>query len=336
MKKIVILYSTAGMGHKKAAIALFRAFRKRGDNVSVSNIDTLDYATKFYKFLYLDLYVFLMTRARWLWGILYYLSDTRIVDKFMRKFRGSFDLRSLRGLEAMLVKERPDAIVATHFILPGIAGVIKRRMGTAPRLYVGITDYGPHAFWLSEDIDRFFIGAGSMTAGLVKRGIREEKITVTGIPAVEEFSNEFDAEALRGTYGLDPGRKTVFVLSGGFGVGPMESILLSLRSCRVDIQVITVCGHNKRAYDRIDALRPGLNYPVKLFGFTDKIAELMAVSDLMITKAGGISVTEALDMCLPMILFASVPGQETWNERLLLGAGAAEKAGSVDEIPGLV
>jgi len=116
----------------------------------------------------------------------------------------------------------------------------------------------------------------------------------------------------------------------------MEKILLSLTSCQVDIQVIAVCGHNKAMYEDIQVLRDRLNYPVNLFGYTDKVAELMAVSDLMITKAGGISVTEALDMRLPMILFDSIPGQETWNEKLLLEYGAAEKAEHIKEIPDLV
>lgn len=336
MKKVIILYSTGGMGHKKAAIALLEAFQKKGGAVEAMNVDTFDYGNKFYKFLYMDFYIFLMTRARWLWGILYYFSDIGIVDKFFKWLRKFFDLKNLKGFEDMLLKEKPDAVITTHFVLPGIAGVIRRRTGFDSKLYVVITDYGPHGFWLSKDIDRFFVGTESAVPEVVRRGIPEEKVTVTGIPAVKEFSGELDAAGLRKAYQLEEGRKTIFILSGGFGVGPMESILLSLSAVRADIQVITVCGHNKTAYDNISKLKAKLNYPVKLFGFTDKIAELMAVSDLMITKAGGISVTEALDMRLPMILLASIPGQETWNEKLLLKAGAAEKAKSVREIPDLV
>ncbi len=337
MKKILILYSTGGMGHKKAAVAILKAFQKKaGGDIEVKNIDTLDYGNSFYRFLYINFYVFMMTRGRWLWGILYHLSNNRIADSMLRRVRQSLDLKNLIGFEDMLLKERPDAIVTTHFILPGIAGAIKRYKDFDPRLYVVITDYGPHSFWLSDHIDKFFIGAEAVLPELVKRGIPEEKVAVTGIPTVEEFSREFDVDELRRTYGLDAGKSTIFILSGGFGVGPLESILLSLCSCRPDIQVMIVCGHNKRAFDNISLLKEKLNYPVKLFGFTDKVPELMAASDLMITKAGGISVTEALNMRLPMILFESIPGQETWNEELLLRAGAAERAGSMKEIPDLV
>jgi len=116
----------------------------------------------------------------------------------------------------------------------------------------------------------------------------------------------------------------------------MEEMLKSLKLCKTKIQVITVCGHNKKAYENINELRKSLNYPVVVIGFTDKVAELMSVSDLMVTKAGGISVTEAMNMRLPMVLFASIPGQETWNEELLTENGAAIKAASVGDLPGIV
>jgi len=258
------------------------------------------------------------------------------MDKLMRKVRPSLELKNLRGLEDMLISESPDAIVTTHFVLPAIAGLLKKHKDFNSKLYVVVTDYGPHSFWLSDDIDRFFVGAGSVVPELVKRGIPEDRITPSGIPVSSEFSGKFNKEELQRKYGLDKNRKTLFMLSGGFGVGPMEEMLLSICSCRGDVQVITVCGHNKDAYEKINVLKNKCNYPVILFGFTDKIAELMAVSDIMVTKAGGISVTEALNMEIPMILFASIPGQETWNEKLLLAAGAAEKAGSIKEIPELI
>jgi len=331
-KKVLILYSTGGMGHKKAADALYRAFRKR-PGVEAKNVDTLDYASKLYKFIYTDCYVYLMGPLKLLWGALYYLSDVPFLGRFMMKVREKSDFRNLQGLTDMLIKESPDAIVTTHFILQAVMKVLKKEKSFKARTYVVITDYGPHSFWLSDDIDKFFVGSDSVVSELLKRGVPAENAVASGIPTTEEFSKGYDKKGMRERYGLDKEKRTVFILSGGFGVGPMESILRSLDLCRADMQVITVCGHNKKAYDDIDVLRKSLKYPVILFGFTDKVAELMSASDLMITKAGGISVTEALDMGLPMILFASVPGQETWNEKFLVGAGAAKKAGSVKEIP---
>ncbi|MBD3426350.1 MAG: hypothetical protein GF409_03850 [Candidatus Omnitrophica bacterium] len=335
-KKITILYSTAGMGHKKAAIALYDAFRKKTDDVDIEIIDVLDYANRLYRFLYLDFYVFMMSRAKWLWGILYYFSNNLIVEKITQKARWALDHKCLPGLAEKIAKKDPDAVIATHFLLPSIAPFLREQEGFRAKMYTLITDYGPHAYWLSEFIDRFFVGAEPVVEELVKKGIEPDKITVTGIPTTGEFIRDHDLHALREKYGLDPGRKTVFMMSGGFGVGPIGEMLLSLNSCACEIQVITVCGHNKATYHSIRQLKERLDYPLVLFGFTDKVAELMAVSELMVTKAGGISVTEALNMRLPMILFGSIPGQETWNEKLLVSSGAAEKVVKVEEIPPVV
>ena len=335
-KKIIILYSTGGMGHKKAALAVNKAFQERADGAQVEIIDVLDYGNRVYKFLYLDFYVFMMSRAKWLWGVLYYLSNNPWVEKLTQKARWALDYRSLPGLGEHLVKQRPDAIIATHFLLPSIAGMLKQHEDFHAKLYTLITDYGPHNYWLSEYVDRFFVGAEPVTAELEKRGIPREKITVTGIPTTGEFLADFDVEQLKEKYGLEKDRKTVFLMSGGFGVGPIAKMLFSLNSCRSEFQVIAVCGHNKVAYANIRSIEEQLDYPLVLFGFTDKVAELMAVSDVMVTKAGGISVTEALNSRIPMILFGSIPGQETWNEQLLTSCGAAEKVDSINQISAVV
>ncbi|MGB2878876.1 MAG: glycosyltransferase [Candidatus Omnitrophota bacterium] len=334
MKKVIIIYSTAGMGHKKAALALLKTFREKGEGlIEVKAIDLLEYSTRFYKFLYITFYIFVVQRAKWFWSMMYYTSNHPAIDILVRKIREWLDSKSLKMLREMLAEEAPDAIVATHFLLPGIASALKGTKGFKSMMYVVVTDYGPHSYWLSDHIDGYFVGAEYTLQEMVKRGVPAGKIVVTGIPTQEEFSSAFNTDEMRGKYDLDREKKTVFLLSGGFGVGPMEGILRSLNSCRADIQVITVCGHNKDAYRKIEALRSELNYRVILFGYTEKIAELMSVSDLMVTKAGGISVTEAMNMRLPMVLFASIPGQETWNEILLTRNGAAEKARRVEDIP---
>jgi processive 1,2-diacylglycerol beta-glucosyltransferase len=333
MKKIIVIYSTAGLGHKKAAMALVKVLQDRKEKAEVKAIDLVEYASPFYRFLYTHFYVFMMSDGKKIWGLLYRFSNSPFVDYLTRRMREWTDFQNLKSLEKLLEDEAPDAIVTTHFLVPSIARKMKKIKGFNSRIYAVVTDYGPHSFWLSKHIDAYFVGSESTSKEMIKREIASEKLIVTGIPTTEEFGKEFNIESLRETYGAEKDRKTIFLMSGGFGVGPMERILFSLNSCKTPIQVIAVCGHNKDAYDDIESIKPELDYPVVLFGFTDKIAELMSVSDLMITKAGGISVTEALNMRLPMILFASVPGQETWNEDLLISAGAAIKAIKVGDIP---
>jgi processive 1,2-diacylglycerol beta-glucosyltransferase len=334
MKKVIIIYSTAGLGHKKAAMAVLKAFQDKVKGaIEVEAIDLLEYASSFYRYLYTDFYIFAVTKAKWLWWMIYYIPNHPLVDLLVKPVRDFLDSLHLKKLIEKLAQENPDCIIATHFLVPGVAGALRKIKGFRAKMYAVITDYGPHSYWLSRYMDGYFVGSEFTLKEVQKRGVPPEKLVVTGIPVGEEFSRGFNNGELREAYGLAEDKKTVFLLSGGFGVGPMEEILLSLNSCKSDIQVITVCGHNKEVYDDIDKLKSKLRYPVVLIGFTDKVAELMSLSDLMITKAGGISVTEALDARLPMILFASIPGQETWNESLLVANKAAEKASKVGDLP---
>ncbi|MBF0216261.1 MAG: hypothetical protein HQL30_04625 [Candidatus Omnitrophica bacterium] len=335
MKKVMIMYSTGGMGHKKAAIALEEAFKRAG-GVEIKLVDTLDYGDKLYKFLYTDAYVLMMTKLKTIWGILYGFSDLGPIGRLLFRFRESFDIKSLPGLDKMILAEKPDAIVTTHFILPAIAKTLRMNPEMKAKFYVSVTDYGPHSFWIAPGIDKYFVGSESMVPLMKAKGVPLSKVVVTGIPAVENFIKEYDTAKLRKEFGLLPGKRTIFTLSGGFGVGPMEEILKALSGVKTEIQVIAVSGYNKQLFESISAMKKDLPYPVMALGFSDRIAELMSVSDLMITKAGGISVTEAMNMRLPMILIGSIPGQESWNEELLVSNGAAEKASSIRDIPDIV
>ncbi len=221
MKKIVILYSTGGMGHKKAAFAVLDAFKRKQADVEVEIIDVLDYGNKMYHFIYKDLYVYLMTKGRGLWGFMYDFTNIPFIDRITRRGRGNLDYKSLDGLGRDLRKKAPDAIIATHFLLPSIAGILKKDLKLKAKLYAVVTDYGPHSYWLSDYIDNFFVGSDSVALEMDKRGVPLDIVKVSGIPTGAGFSVDFDKEHLRGLYNLDPSRKTVFMMSGGFGVGPM-------------------------------------------------------------------------------------------------------------------
>ncbi len=335
-KKVIIVYSTAGLGHKKAALAVKEAFELSAPECDVEIVDVMEYATPLYKFAYLDFYVFAMKKATWLWAFIYYASNSPLFDKITRRLRGRLDHKGLPGFADFLRSRKADAIVATHFLVTSIARILKEEEGISSSIFAIMTDYGPHTYWLSDSVDSFFVGCASAKTELAKRGVPDSRIIDSGIPAMDEFTRDLDKDALREKYGVDKNKKTVFIMSGGFGVGPVARILEDIGKCRTDLQVIAVCGHNTYLYDELEKLSAKLNYAIRLFGFTDKVAELMAVSDIMVTKAGGISVTEAMDSRLPMILYGSIPGQETWNERFLVSSGAAKKAEVTGDIPGLI
>lgn len=330
-KKIMVLYTTAGLGHKKAAFGIYDALKEE-EGIDLEFVDALQYSGRLYRILYKDLYVFVVSRMKWLWKISFILSNNKFVDLCTRRMRHWFDSKALSELLRVIESSRPDAIVSTHFALASMADRIRSISPENPRMYCLITDYGPHSFWLSGSIDHYFVGSEEVKVEMLKRGIKASRVSVTGIATEKVFCEERDSNISKEEYGFEDGRKTVLIMSGGFGVGPMLDILKALTDCKEDLQAVAVCGHNKKIFHELQNISGSLGYPVKVLGFTDKVAELMRFSDLMITKAGGISVTEALNSRLPMVLFDSIPGQENWNEELLVRRGAAFKAESYRQI----
>ena len=335
-KKIVILFSTSGLGHYNSAKAIYQAFQRFGEDLDIKFINILDHGNKFFRFFHFKFYVSLMKYGKKLWGLFYFISDISFFDVIIRAFRHFADMLSWRGLKSVLIKEDPDAIIATHFFMTSIARAVKSNKKFHAKLFLMVSGFGMHNIWSSKHVDRFFAAVPYVSDELVRRGVKRDRVTVTGMPAPEEFSREYDRNFLMETYGLVPDKKTILILSGAFGAAPIESILETLRSCDTDIQVITVCGYNKKAFTNVNEIKNELGYPVKLFGFTDNISELMTVSDLMVSKAGTLSVTQALNMRLPMILFSHMPGHETPTVNLLDSAGAAKRAKNVKDIPVLV
>ncbi|KJJ84464.1 monogalactosyldiacylglycerol synthase [Candidatus Omnitrophus magneticus] len=336
-KKIIILYSTGGMGHKKAAEAILEYFKQQNNpSLEIKTIDSIDFGGAFYKFTYGTLYIFLMTKAKLLWGFLYHLTNTKLFGAPLTKLARIIERIKLKKLIETLIKENPDIIISTHFILPSIAAALKSKKDFHAKLYTVITDYGPHRFWLSDYIDKYFIGYSVMARDMARYGVSENKLIVSGIPVMPNFYQDLDRIALKKKYNLTADEKTIFILSGGFGVGPIEKILKNLCRLKINFNVIVVAGHNEQLYKRLLNLSATLSYTIKIFGFTDKISELMGVSDLMITKAGGISISEAIARELPMILCASIPGQETWNENMLINRGAGKKSNKAENIAHII
>ncbi len=320
-KKIFILYATAGAGHKKAAEAIFRSIKDPETELKL--LDIVTFMSPWNRRLYSDGYTFLISRLPWLWGFLYWASDTpwlRLLNRHLRRFSNA---RLCFPLLKFLCQERPDVVVSTQFLASEIASYAKQKAGLKSRLITVVTDFGVHDFWLSPETD-IYCCASEMTADILRgKGVPAERVRVTGIPVDEKFNFSLSREQVLSELGLSPEKFTVLIATGGIGVGPIEEIAGSLKD---EAQLLIVCGHNESLRKRLEAK----NHPqIRLFGFIDYMERLMAASDLMVTKAGGLSVTEALVKGLPMTFFFLIPGQETINARTL----SAGRAGVIATTP---
>lgn len=309
--KIIIAYASAGGGHLKAAQAIYNYFKEKDPNLDIKLIDTLDYTTAFFQRSYIKGYNFLANQATWAWGIGFYLTNFAPLRQLVNWLHFFINKTNCAKLMDFLVSENPDAVISTHFLSPQIASYLKKRNKISSALMTVITDFGVHQFWLAEMTDTYFVASDSTRRILLKYGVAQQKIKVSGIPVDKKFSRQQDRKELFRKFNLDEHKFTVLVVTGSFGSGPLERIVDLLHA---DNQLLVVCARNDKLFSRLK----NKNYPdLRVFGFVDNIEELMAVSSVIITKPGGLSASELLIMELPPIFITPIPGQETVNAHLL-------------------
>jgi processive 1,2-diacylglycerol beta-glucosyltransferase len=203
----------------------------------------------------------------------------------------------------------------------------KARLKPEPFTASIVTDFEAHALWMEDGVNLYCVAAEETKARLVARGAEADEIVVTGIPISARFSQKIEAKAVRRAMGLRDDLPVVLVPSGGFGMGPVGRILEELDKVRGEFQTIVVTGRNAEL--RRELAGVDRKHPTHVLGFATNMHELMAVADLIITKPGGLTTSEALAMGKPLFVFNPIPGQEAANSDFLLERGAAAKVNRV-------
>jgi len=337
--KILITYAYAGVGHKKAALAIEKALAGHS-GVEVKNIDVLDYTNDFFKASYPGAYLFLINKTPTLWGLFYYLLDARAVDFFMAPLRKFIHRLNCKKFIEFVKAENPDVVVSTHFMPSEIISGLKENREFRGKLVNVVTDFIAHSFWMARSSD-YFIGAIQRTKNdLLRRGVPEEKIRIMGIPCDPVFSISKARENLMKQLGVEPGFFNVLIMSGGFGTGPMKEIVTEINDLdpktRDNMQLIAICGKNELLFHELRKMAQGLKVRLKAFGYMNNVDEFMEVSDIIVTKPGGLTISEALSKVLPMIIVQPILGQETRNCKILTGYGIAVKAKNAREVCELI
>ena len=322
--KILVIHASAGAGHRKAAEAICLGLKNNTSYEAVC-VDSLDYGASLFKILYRGTYNFLISRLPFIWRIIFDILDRPSLQKIVRKVRRIYNYLNVRRLHQYLKNEKFDCIISTHFMASEISASLKRKGLIHSKLITVITDYDAHRIWLADGVDMYCVACEYTRDRLKQLGIEENKIAVTGIPNDERFSASYDISSLKDKLGLKKDIFTILVATGSFGIGPIEQIVKALDG----FQTIVVCGHNKTLFRRLEDLKLPL---VKVFGLVDNMHELMAASDVMVTKPGGLSITEALVSQLPLVFFSAIPGQEINNIKVLKHYGIGISDCSIQQI----
>ncbi len=311
--KILLIHASAGAGHQKAAEAVHDTLIQNPAH-NVTLIDALDYSSPWFKQMYKGSYSFLITKIPALWGVFFAVADVPILQPLIRVLRRVQNGLNTRKLHQYLIEQQFDVVISTHFMPNEVVSALKSQKKISSQLICCVTDYDVHRIWLAPHVDHYCAASGLTQKKLLQLGVEPARIHVTGIPSHANFSKSFDVPQLKSDMGLDPDQFTVLVATGSFGIGPIEEIITTL----TDFQIIVVCGHNKSLFERLNTRAAA---HVKVMGLVNNMHELMAVSDAMVSKPGGLSITEALVSHLPLVFFNAIPGQETNNIRVLKDYG---------------
>lgn len=337
MKKVLILYATAGIGHKKASMAVKAAFDElKLPEVEVTMADALDYTNEFFKWSYLKAYLLMVNKLPTIWGLSYYLTDNYYVNILVSKFRRLNNWINSRKLIKYLLDTKPDVIISTHFFASEVIADLKEEGKLKSKLVTVVTDYRLHSWWVCDYTDMYVVGGQDAHEDLVKWKVPDPRIKVLGIPIEPVFSRKYDKAKILREAGLKEGVFTVLVIGGGFGVGPIEEIVKAIGNLSKPIQIITICGHNEELVKKIEALKASMKADIKAVGFVNNVYEYMEAADILISKSGGITVSESLAKELPLVVLAPIIGQETRNCDYLIKHGAAVRIGKASELEEVV
>ncbi len=323
MRRVLVVSVKAGAGHLKAAEAVEAAFKRYQPEVEIRNVDLLDFSNDLIKYLYGKMYLDVVKAFPELYGYSYkhyesskkFIKPRFLIDKF--NFGDFFE---------MIEEFDPDILVATHFISEAVLENYRRKKKKEFKVAVALTDYEFHPVWIVSNVDLYFTATEEVKSSLVFYGVSEEKIVTSGIPIHPKFSDEKDRRELFQKYGLNDRSPVVLISAGSFGVTPLGEVIGDFGTIKEEFQITVVCGNNANLKKELEIKQKSEPRLKKVFGFVDFMDELMALSDLLITKPGGITVSESIALGVPMILIEPIPGQEEANADYLVEQGAAVKA----------
>jgi UDP-N-acetylglucosamine:LPS N-acetylglucosamine transferase len=336
--KIALLYLKTGGGHLAPARALARYYgRNHPSAVEPLLIDGLEHAPAFARFTIEDGYRILQSKARWYYEVLYAL------NKFPPLARINALLTSAavyRSLKATLHREQPDRIVVLHFLLIQPAVATLKSLSMNIPIYVLVTDlFTAHPLWFLNKKLQFILCSETLRRHCTAAGISGDRLHVFPPITDERFSVRIPQESIpdvRKGLGFSPERPVVLLLGGGDGLPRGEKILRGVTEANLPVEVAIVCGKNRRLEEEANAIAAASPVPVTVFGYTDKVYELINISDVVISKGGASTVMEILLSGRMPIITDYLWEQEKGNVEFLEDNGVGIYEHDVRKIPGIV
>jgi len=322
-KKVLITYATYGSGHKTVANYIYE-YLKKYSNYEIKIIDLMDYENiigHISKKMYEKNFKSIISGI--IFSIIYEVFNTKATTMPYKPVTKS--IFKNKKLKEDIISFKPDLLISTHFFGNIILGMLNKKKLTNAKIISIITDYKSHEMWLKDEksIDAIVVSNDIVKKELVDKKIDSNKIYSYGIPISEKFSYYEKEEIIKNKYQIKNNKKTFLFFAGGSNGSTFSLIYLKrLLEESYDINIIYVCGKNEKIKNKAEKIVKKNNYQnVKIIGFSNEVNNLMNISDVVITKPGGISITEILEMKKPMLLIPGNGGNEIYNARFVCKNG---------------
>jgi processive 1,2-diacylglycerol beta-glucosyltransferase len=326
-KRVLLLSEGFGTGHTQAAYALAVGLRQLSQKIQTRVIELGTFLNPVIGPLILGAYRQTVTKQPKLVGKMYRRNYHKSLNRMTQ-----FALHRLfyNQVSDVIRQLKPDCIVCTHPIPNSVVGRLKR-LGLDVPLFTLITDYDAHATWTNSEVNTYLVSSPAVRNKLIALGVAESRIEVTGIPVHPNFWHPHDRAEILNQFELKD-MPTALIMGGGWGLLYGELLVEYMTSYADNIQLILCMGNNEKARDRL-LTDPRFRHPnVKVMGFTKEVSKLMDVSDLLVTKPGGMTCTEGMSKGIPMLFYEPIPGQEEENAEYFVNHGFGELMVSTETI----
>jgi processive 1,2-diacylglycerol beta-glucosyltransferase len=324
LARVLFLSASVGVGHTAAANAVRSALAELDPDIETQTVDSYKYAASIFSKVVADGYIGMVKTVPQLYRYIYDRAENATHVPAFRRWVSQYTASNLRAL----VNERqPDVVVCTHAFPCGVMSEYKRQFDPALPVVGIVTDFVVHPFWIYPNVDAYAVATTEMRQALLSRGVELERILVSGIPVDARFERpRLPVAELRAALGLPADRANVLMMAGGLGIGPLELMMRALGRVDLPLAGTIIVGRNGGLERRVLAAAERTQYPLRVFGFVDNVYDYMHASDVLLSKPGGLTSSEALSAQLPMVLIKPLPGQEERNTRYLVSKRAAIRA----------
>lgn len=332
--RILVFSATFGAGHVRAAEATIEAIRAKAPKAEITHLDFGAFLSKTLNKIVKNTYIELIKHTPRLWGKFYYRTSKIQPDSVLQRL---INILGRREFLDYIEELRPDVIICTYPTIAGVLGELRLKSVLQIPIVSVVTDYAVHSQWVHPGVDLYIVGNQDVFQGLTHRGIDPKRIRITGIPVSPKFEQKLEREEIANRLKLLSKRQTFLVMGGAFGVlGGAKGVCKILVEAEEAVQILVVCGQDEKLYRSLEGLIAEAKNPLIRFGYVKNVEELMTVADMIITKAGGLTVSEALTKRLPLIIYKPIPGQEEENAYFVEKIGAAKLAKTEEELEKII